>query len=1011
MSDLHRPLLTPDQLIELESICDAFEVSLTAGKPADIESIVEKSRPELRRTLRTELDVIYQDFQQQSSYQTRSGDSKTLSPDDFLFQAERIVEFLPDNEQTEKAQQTFGRFRLHSIVGRGGSGVVWRAFDGNLNRWVALKIAHEHSIADSKRFVREAQAVAKLKHPNIIPVFEAGELDGRCFLVSEFCEGQPLSQMTQGRPLEATFATEIVLAVIDAVTHSHRHGIVHRDIKPHNIMIDDTGRPLVTDFGLAKNLVQDQTLTLAGELIGTPGYMAPEQAEGGAQNCDERTDIYSIGVVLFQLLTGKLPFSGGFERIVFQVIHSAPPLIRTLNRDLPTELEAVCAKCLEKSPKLRYQTADELGDELRRFLDGKPIETQTVTLAGRYIRWLKREPRVAWTTTACAMLLLTVAIGASISAWMLAVAWKNEKAQLANANKSLAAEIVARQEATSAKTRARQAELVALTNQRRAQEQAKTNRAEANFLSSVFAPADMMGVNQALAEQESRSQLLSKRIIENANRQSDHLLSEAPLAQSRVKGMLANAWRSHGQLDKAETLLKESTRLLEENGKIVDASLLSDQAMNQLYWAYLFHHREELEKSNDHYQAAIRLFQQVTDKIPASPICQLQLAQAEFGLGALLLKQKRNTEAKPYLERVLLTRRKWLGKHDSLLLATELAFLQCDPANSLKQLPAALQSVDEDVAQKAMVLYWSLVAMRKAGDFENAAAKYKQLIQLVLDEVGEENWLYLFAIGDFANLQREAGNYSLAYSNAREAIDRSKTLARWHPQRMRAMLLMAFELKLASRYQEAKELLLEVAEHESLKWSDSVALHNDLAWCHYHLEEYEQALKRSQMPLRDIENYTAFQTAWHQHTHATMLAANDRQSEANEIFEKANVIVVSLVRDSGLPSHSTWLKRIGIVLTHAGEYALAEQVFRRAIGFAKQEYFPAHPRVADIQVLLAKCLIQQDQHKQAKPILDQASKIHSKCLPADDKRHHQVRQLLNLYPTVTTTDAVKEKTK
>jgi tetratricopeptide (TPR) repeat protein len=993
MSELYRTSLTPEQLIEFENICDAFESSLNQGKPAEIESIVENAHPELRQSLRVALNTVFQEFIQRSSSQTRTGDSKTLSPDDFLFQTERIFDFsapqqdAADHPKTKLTTQSFGRFRLHSIVGRGGSGVVWRAFDGNLDRWVALKIAHEHSVTDSKRFVREAQAVAKLKHPNIIPVFEAGELDGRCFLVGEFCEGQPLSQMIQGRSLETAFAIDLVLPIIDAISHSHRHGIVHRDIKPQNIMIDNADRPLLTDFGLAKNLIQDQTLTVAGELIGTPGYMSPEQAKGGAQNCDERTDIYSIGVVLFQLLTGQLPFSGGFERIVFQVIHSAPPRLRALKRELPPELETVCAKCLEKSPKLRYQTAEELGKELRRFLDGKPIETQTVTLTGRYLRWLKREPRVAWATTACTLLLLTVAIGSTISASMLAVAWRSEK-------KQVAAEVVARQEATQAKTRAEQAELLAQRNEQRAQNKAKASRAEANFLSSVFAPADMMGVNQVLSVRENRSQLLSEKIIVNANRQADHLLAETPLARSRVKGMLANAWRSHGQLDKAESLLKESTRLLEQNSSTVDTSLLSDQAMNQLYWAYLLHHREEIEESSDHYQSAIKLFRQINDKIPASPICELQLAQAEFGLGALLLKQKRNAEAKVYLKRVLHTRRRLLGKHDSLLLATELAFLQCDPKNSLKELPAVLQSVDQDIAQKVMTLYWEVVAARKVGEFETATAKYRQLILLVRNEVGENNWLYTLAIGDFANLQREAGNYSLAYSNARDAIDRGKAFARWHPQRMRAMLLMAFELKLANRYREARELLLEVAEHESPNWSESVALHSDLAWCHYHLREPELALERSRLPLRIIGTCTAFETAWHQYTHATMLAANGRQSEANEMFDKANVVVVSLVRDAGLPKHSTWLKRTGLVLTHAGEDSLAEQVFRRAIEFAETEFFADHPRVADIKMLLAQNLIQQGQHERAKLILEQASAIHSKCLSADDKRHQQIRRLM-----------------
>lgn len=995
MSDLEQTLLKPSQLLELESICDDYELALRNGVAADIEMMIRNAPAEIQKTLRVELENVLRDYRQKSSDLTQKAVQDTVSPNEVALPPERILQFSSSvGPKPAPLDQSFGRFRLHSVVGRGGSGVVWRAFDGNLDRWVALKLAHPHTVEDSKRFVREAQAVAKLKHPNIIPVFEAGEVEGRCFLVSEFCEGQPLSQFLDGQPLHVSDAIEIILAICEAISHSHQNGIIHRDIKPHNIMMSLDGTPLVTDFGLAKNLVHDQTLTLEGELIGTPDYMAPEQARGGAHHCNERTDIYSIGVVMFQLLTGKLPFSGGFERIVFQVVHSPPPRLRSIERSVPVELETICAKCMEKSADKRYQSVEHLLDELRRFASGRAIETKRVNLFGRYLRWLKREPRIAWATTLSSLLLVVVAVVSTYSALLLAVAWRNEKEQLAKKQKSLAESIAARQDADEARKTAESAEAEARRNALLATQLARANRQEANFLATVFAPIDLMGVNQMLAETENDSNVLSDESIHDAVRQANHLLSDAPLVQSRVKGMLANAWRSRGQLDRAESLLDESTRLLDNNDQAEGELLMDARAMNLLYRAYLFHHREDFSQSDANYEKAIGLFQQLVGLNPDSRVCQLQLAQAEFGLGASLLRQKRNGEAKPYVKRVLDARRKHLAKGDSLLLATELAYLQCDPKNSLKEMPTALRSAGDDVAQKAMALYWSMVVHRKRGKFEFATKAYRELIQLIVEKVGKGNWLYSLAVGDFAGLQQEAGNYPQAFLSAVEAIERSKSFARWHPKRMQAIRLLAYELQLAGRHAEAVEFLSEMAAHELPKWNDSYGFHNDSAWCYYHTGEFSKTLLHSKATLRAVGNCTPAETAWYCYTHGTMLKVNGHEAEAQDYFDEAIQTAEKMVRNSNLPDHSTWLRRVGIVLTFAKRDEDAEIVFRRAIHWAGEEYFLEHPRVAGMQIHLSENLIRQGRPDQAKPLLEIALATQKKSLPADDKRLEHARALL-----------------
>lgn len=1004
MKENCEPVFSPEQFFELENACDLVEHQLRLGDSPDIEEIVAKASYEIRRVLRQEIDLLLDEYQRLSSNETINPQSCTLSPDPWDTKRKRVARFESNSiasakegndEQEVKLEHdnVFGRFQLHSVVGRGGSGTVWRAYDANLDRWVALKISHPRSNLDAKRFVREAQAVAQLKHPGIIPVFEAGELEGRCYLVSEFCFGQPLSLLIkQGVDLER--AVEIVLAIIDAVEHSHQMGIVHRDIKPHNVMISTDGVPMVTDFGLARNLQLDQTLTREGELIGTPGYMAPEQAKGGGVPCDERTDIYSIGVVLYQLLAGQLPFTGSFERVIFQVINTVPPFLDSINSEIPNELSAICAKCLEKSPERRYQTATELGEELRRFIEGEPVETRKVGFAGRYVRWLQREPRIAWLATGCGLLLIMTTIGSTWSAYSLGIAWRKEKEHLVETKMLLAEAVEARQQEGQARQNAEIAERLAKEMTTQIRQLARSSRQEADFLTTLLAPVDIIGVNQMHPGGSQGTHLLSAETIEAATVQVNRMM-EAPRVQARVKGMLANAWRSLGRFEKAKSLLFESTQLL-NSCKNFDEQLLGDRGMNQLYWAYWHHHNDELVEAEMHYRQAIELHQQSVDASGQSTTCLLQLAQAEFGLGALFLRQRLNAKAEPLLFRALETRRKYLPEGDSLLMATELAFVQCKPETTEVDLAKLLTTFDQDIVKRGMKLYWVIEKLRRKKAYDDAIVCYEDLISLISTSIGKDNALYVMAIGDFASLQRQAGNYREAFQLIETAIDRSAELSRWHSARMGAMMILESELILAERYQEARELLLEVSKHRLPRWNDSNRLHLDLAWCHFHLGEFELAVDHSRPPLRSIGSCTAAETAWFCHTHATMLAAAGQTSEAETFHQKAIETVEKMVRDEDLPDHSTWLQRCGAVLTYHGRAPQAEELFRRAIEVAKQEYTNNHPRVAGLKVVLAENLLQQKKLLvEAKQLLTEALQIHEVSLPATDKRIDTAKMLLD----------------
>jgi beta-lactam-binding protein with PASTA domain/tRNA A-37 threonylcarbamoyl transferase component Bud32 len=269
------------------------------------------------------------------------------------------------------------RYELTHLVARGGMAEVYRARDRLLDRPVALKVLFPELSVDRafvERFRREAQAAAKLSHPNIVPVFDWGEDAGAYFIVMEYVEGRPLSALLRERgPLEPVRAAEIASQVAAALASAHRHGVVHRDIKPGNVLITDDGQVKVTDFGIARAINTEDSLTQTGAVMGTATYFSPEQAEG--LSVDARSDIYSLGVVLFEMLTGRPPFLGDTPvSVASKHVRDAPPTPRELLETVPVELEAVVMKAMAKQPAQRYQGAEDFQADLVRFVEGRPVE-------------------------------------------------------------------------------------------------------------------------------------------------------------------------------------------------------------------------------------------------------------------------------------------------------------------------------------------------------------------------------------------------------------------------------------------------------------------------------------------------------------------------------------------------------------------------------------------------------------------------------------------------------------
>src|SRR5438477_148850 len=309
-----------------------------------------------------------------------------------------------------------GDYELLEEIGRGAQGVVFRARQKSLNRTVALKVislGQWASKAHLKRFRREAESAAGLHHPSIVPIYEVGERDGSCYFSMQLVEGGQLDEMVRREAIPTRRAAELIGTVARTVHYAHEHGILHRDIKPGNILLDAKGEPHLTDFGLARLVEMESTVTRTLEVMGTPSYMAPEQAVGNNAAVGSATDVYGLGAVFYQLLTGHPPFAGGtsYETIKL-LLDTEPRQPRLLNPKIDRDLSTICLKCLEKDPKRRYSSALALAEDLERWLKHEPIRARRTGIFSRGRKWIRRNPTSA-------LLIASLVALASAAGWIV----------------------------------------------------------------------------------------------------------------------------------------------------------------------------------------------------------------------------------------------------------------------------------------------------------------------------------------------------------------------------------------------------------------------------------------------------------------------------------------------------------------------------------------------------------------------------------------------------------------
>ena len=412
------PQAKSDLLVEL--VFADFEYRLARDPETRIEHYFDRY-PELQRDRAISLDLIKHEFrlrQQQhpvtlEEYEIRFPDlAKALSErlggqldvrQEYSGLAARVAELLVGLSDDQASRELspddmLDRYKIVEKAGRGGFGVVYKAYDTQLDRFVAIKTSRATTSGCAQtagRLLREARHVAKLKHPSIVPVLDVGTYDGSIYLVSDFIDGQTLAQKIESRRTADLNTAQMLAEVARGLHFAHQQGIIHRDVKPSNIILDVEDRPYITDFGLSRSDDDGSLLTLDGVMLGTPAYLSPEQAMGNGNRVDARTDVFSLGVVMYQLLTGQLPFQGDRQSMIQRVIHIEPKPVRNFKPDVSWDLETVCMKALAKDPAHRFQSALEMAEELDRIARGEPIRSRRANPLTRLSRWCRQKPVMA----------------------------------------------------------------------------------------------------------------------------------------------------------------------------------------------------------------------------------------------------------------------------------------------------------------------------------------------------------------------------------------------------------------------------------------------------------------------------------------------------------------------------------------------------------------------------------------------------------------------------------------
>ena len=858
---------------------------------------------------------------------------------------------LPEGGSAETGVRTVAGYEILGELGRGGMGVVYKARDRRLGRVVALKmlLAGGHAASeDARRFRTEAEAVAALAHPNIVRLYEAGEADGLPYFALEFCAGGPLDKRLAGRPQNPRQAAALLAAVARAVQSAHEAGVVHRDLKPGNILLDEKGLPKVADFGLAKRIDSGVSgPTGSHAMMGTPAYMAPEQM-GGAKNVGPAADVYALGAVLYEMLTGRPPFLGESEvHMIYLVSTQDPVSVRQLQPKVPADLETVCLKCLAKEPGRRYRTAAEFAEDLEAYLDNRPIKARPAGSIEKAVRWVRRNP--AWAALGAVSAAAVVALTAGAVAFAVRTE-QDRRALEVERDRAVAAE----RSAASERDRAVEAERVTASERDRAVEAER--RAAANFEESrkvlrecldlardhpVFqrpgmqearelllraaAPfhdrfaevggtrelrteAVMAKVAAALQSAETKSKPEAIELYRRCIPELEGLAAETPgfagyrETLATVRQNLGNLLHETGDRAAAEheyrTALREALELAKRFPDVVKYQV--QVAADRQNLGILLRENGDVDGAEREWRLSLEPLEELNRRRPAAPEVRVRLAAGHESLGVLCSDLGRVDEAKSRQEEALRLRRELAAERPGE------ARYRSDLATAQMNMGVVLRSAGE---------------LRAAG---SALTEAVRILQALSDEnpaVVEHRALLATAESTRGLVCRESGDLSGAEAAHRRSVQIRKELAARNPK----SVPLRFEL---------------ASGHNNLG-----ALLGDLGRTEEALREFGEALRLRQALADEfpgVEDYRARLGATHNniaiHLKSDPAGAQRAHREAIRLLEGAAAVehrMTLAVAHAGLAG----------VLRAAGDRTGAIDQYRAAIRVRKA-LFEQNPTVA-----------------------------------------------------------------
>jgi serine/threonine protein kinase/tetratricopeptide (TPR) repeat protein len=761
-------------------------------------------------------------------------------------------------------------YELLQELGRGGMGVVYKARHIKLNRLVALKmiLAGEHAGADHlARFQAEAQAAARLRHPNIVAVYEVGQAGGRPFLSMEFCPDGSLATRLREGPLPPREAALLIQQVALAVHAAHKEQVVHRDLKPANILMvrDGEGQgesalvPKVSDFGLAKRLDVSDGQTQSGDLLGTPSYMAPEQAEGRLHEIGPTTDVYALGAIIYELLTGRPPFKGSSVRETLELVCQVDPVPpRQLQPRVPRDLETICLKCLHKEPKNRYASAAELADDLRRFREGRTIQARPFQRSERLWRWSRRNPGVAGLSAALGLTLIIALV-------VVTLLWRQAEQQRVAAvaagahARELAAEAQRQQVAAEKQSRRALAEA-----DRASQEAARANRT-AQVLAEMFEAADPLGLNGIPALKPRASENLS--VVEILDRGAARVLkdlAQEPATQAKLLDTIGNVYCTLGLTKKARPLLLKALALREKTLPADHPDLAT--SLHSLAW--LNHQTGDYAKAERLYRRALAIRRKRAEADP------LSLSATLFNLGWLLSDLSDLEGAEAMFKEALAVRLRRLGPdHRDVAVAraglVAVYVLQQNYLKALSHYQRAMATLRKIEGSKGLIeaidLFQRGLLARELPDAreelglnkdESAEDCLKRSRDLALKVVGNRHYFVALVTYELASTLQRQGKMEEAEAAYRDCLRIGRVFGLDHPKVI--LLLDSFCPFLVQRGKrpEAERLLAEALQaRRRREVPDPAAIADILVLQAELLSGQDSSLRRKQLLLQALEHY------------------------------------------------------------------------------------------------------------------------------------------------------------